>query len=167
MKTENLLLVGLAAIFLLDSTTGQSNEQPGKYPNPGGKSRGLRNNNPGNIKETGTSWKGQIKPTNDPPFAQFQNMVFGTRAMIILIKRTYRNLGVTTIRKIIERYAPEIENPTGNYIRFVSQKTGIDPDAVLSTESDYKKVIQSMANFENGVSGAIPDAIYFEAQKII
>lgn len=160
-ETQNLLLIagGLLAISLIKPTDAMAA--------PGGKSRGLRNNNPGNIKETGTSWKGQIKPSTDPPFAQFENLIWGTRAMIILIKRTYRNLGFNTIEKIINRYAPEIENPTGNYIRYVSQKTGINPGAVLSTEVDYKKVIQAMANFENGTTNAIPDDTYFKAQNLV
>ena len=89
--------------------------------------------------------------------------------MIILIKRTYRGYGLNTIRAIITRYAPPVENDTQAYIQTISQKTGLSPDRVLSTEDDYKKVIQAMAALENGVSvnAALPDNLYFEALNLI
>lgn len=172
MKQDNIILgLGALALFVLFSrkTTTPAVVTNGKYPNPSGRSRGLRNNNPGNLKETATNWQGQIKPSADPPFAQFSDPVWGARAMIILVKRTYRGYGLNTIQAIITRYAPPIENDTEAYIQTVSQKTGLSPNRVLSTEDDYKRVIQAMAAYENGVSvnSALPDTLYFEAQKLI
>lgn len=161
------LIGGAIALYYLFNQKGEG--MANTFPNAGGRSRGLRNNNPGNIKETGTAWKGQIRPSKDQPFAQFLDMRWGARAMIIIVKRTYRNRGLKTIRQIIETYAPPSENPTGAYINAVSRATGINADAVLSTESDYKKVIQAMAAFENGlpVSASLPDNVYFEALNLI
>ena len=164
---EILIVAGL--LFLIDKGNKTVQTMGKEYPNPEGKTRGLRNNNVGNIKETGTTWKGQIKPTGDKPFAQFQNPVWGVRAMIIIVKRTYRNLGLKTIRQIVSRYAPPIENLTESYINSVSRQTGIDPDRIISTESEYQKVIQAMAVHENGlpVTKVLPDLLYIEANNLI
>lgn len=172
MKQDNIILgLGALALFALLSrkTTSAPVVTNGKFPNPSGRSRGLRNNNPGNIKETATNWQGQIKPSADPPFAQFSDPVWGARAMIILVKRTYRGYGLNTIRAIITRYAPPSENDTEAYISAVVGKTGLSANRVLSTEDDYKRVIQSMASVENGVpvNAALPDTLYFEAKNLI
>jgi hypothetical protein len=172
MKQDNIILgLGALALFTLLSrkTTSAPVVTNGKFPNPSGRSRGLRNNNPGNIKETATNWQGQIKPSADPPFAQFSDPVWGARAMIILVKRTYRGYGLNTIRAIITRYAPPNENDTEAYISAVVGKTGLSANRVLSTEDDYKRVIQAMASVENGVpvNAALPDTLYFEAQNLI
>jgi len=159
------IIGGAFLLSLLSKKNGEPMQT--KYPNPGARSRGLKNNNPGNIKETGTNWQGQLKPSGDPPFAQFQEMVWGARAMIILIKRTYRNQGIKTIRTIINRYAPPVENWTDAYIEAVSRRTGINPDAVLSSEDDYKRVIQAMAIHETGAADALPNSLYFEANALI
>ena len=172
MKQDNIILgLGALALFVLFSrkTTTPAVVTNGKYPNPSGRSRGLRNNNPGNLKQTATNWQGQIKPSADPPFAQFSDPVWGARAMIILVKRTYRGYGLNTIRAIITRYAPPSENDTEAYISAVVGKTGLSANRVLSTEDDYKRVIQAMAAVENGVpvNAALPDTLYFEAQNLI
>lgn len=174
MKQENIIKLSLGALALFALFSRKATDAPvlsetGKYPNPSGRSRGLRNNNPGNLKQTATNWQGQVKPSGDPPFAQFSDAVWGARAMIILIKRTYRGYGLNTIRGIITRYAPPAENDTQAYIQTISQKTGLSPDRVLSTEDDYRKVIQAMAALENGVSvnAALPDNLYFEALNLI
>lgn len=156
----------LAGILLFNELSKANTVMDSSAPNPGGRSRGMRNNNPGNIKETGTNWKGQLKPTQDPPFAQFETMLYGTRAMIILVKRTYRNMGLNTIRGIVSRYAPPSENITDAYINAVSRRTGLDPDRILATEQDYKNVIQAMAYHENGFD-ALPDILYYQANRMI
>lgn len=154
---RNLILAGIAVYLYLLTKPEQTMPRD---------TRGLRNNNPGNIKETGTTWKGQVKPTTDPPFAQFETFVYGLRAMIVLVKRTYRNMGLNTIRGIVSRYAPPIENETQAYIASVSRRTGIDPDRILSTEDDYRKVIKAMAFHENGKE-VVTDFQYNEAIRLI
>lgn len=162
-------LIGILAALLLFDTFKKPSTMGTIYPNPNGKSRGMRNNNPGNIKETGTKWKGQIKPTGDQPFAQFIEPKWGVRAMIILIKRTYRNMGLVTIRQIISRYAPPSENITEAYINAVSKDAGMGADEVISYEDQYKRIIQAMAKHENGlpVSQVLPDSLYYTANNLI
>ena len=53
--------------------------------------RGLRNNNPLNIiKSEKINWQGEVKPSTDPNFAQFETMEYGLRAALCLL-RTYYN----------------------------------------------------------------------------
>ena len=44
--------------------------------------RGLRNNNPGNIRLSRTLWQGEIRPSQDRSFCQFRTMAYGYRALI-------------------------------------------------------------------------------------
>lgn len=37
-------------------------------------SRGLRNNNPGNIRNSSTVWIGEVTPSNDKSFKQFKSI---------------------------------------------------------------------------------------------
>ena len=51
--------------------------------------RGLRNNNPLNIvKSENINWQGEVKPSTDPNFAQFETLEYGLRAAFKLL-RTY------------------------------------------------------------------------------
>ena len=43
--------------------------------------RGMRNNNPLNIiKSEKINWQGEVKPSTDPNFAQFETLEYGLRA---------------------------------------------------------------------------------------
>ena len=81
--------------------------------------RGIRNNNPFNIVISNSKWVGKIPiaQNTDGRFEQFSEMEFGVRAGIKLIKIYYQK-GYKTVRQIITRYAPPIENQTEAYIRF-------------------------------------------------
>ncbi len=111
--------------------------------------RGVRNNNPGNIRVTSDRWVGQIPPSQatDPDFAQFRNYIFGVRAMIKLLNN-YIAAGYNTVAKIINRYAPPSENDTSAYINFVIQQTGLNPNQQISSVPYL--LIKAMATKENG-----------------
>jgi len=55
--------------------------------------RGLRNNNPGNIRLSRTVWQGEIRPSRDRSFCQFRTMAYGYRALIKLLQNYRRNNG--------------------------------------------------------------------------
>ncbi len=45
--------------------------------------RGMRNNNPLNIvKSEKINWQGEVKPSTDPNFAQFETLEYGLRAAL-------------------------------------------------------------------------------------
>ena len=110
--------------------------------------RGYRNNNPLNIRKTGERWQGQVVG-NDKEFCTFENLVYGWRAALIILMRTYRKRGLKTIKEIIEHWAPDNENDTEAYIRNVVKLTGIPQDKKLQM-ADYQPVVKAMARFENG-----------------
>ena len=70
--------------------------------------RGLRNNNPGNIKTDQTEWVG-LRPKDlqlDPVFFQFTAMRFGIRAMVRILKNYNRKHNINSVRGVSERWAP-------------------------------------------------------------
>jgi Asp-tRNA(Asn)/Glu-tRNA(Gln) amidotransferase A subunit family amidase len=50
-------------------------------------SRGLKNNNPGNIRISATKYLGEVQPSQDRSFKQFKEMRYGYRAMFVIINR--------------------------------------------------------------------------------
>lgn len=117
-------------------------------------SRGLRNCNPGNIRRSKVHYLGEVRPSQDIDFKQFESMAYGYRAMFVLLDSYRRRYALNTLRQMLNRYAPPSENFTEGYIRFVSQKTGILPDEELNTRSerDMVPIISAMSEIENGVS---------------
>lgn len=115
--------------------------------------RGLRNNNPLNIR-IGNNWLGERAPRDcdDPDFEQFVAMVYGLRAAFCIIRRYIRHYHRNTIRLIIRSWAPANENDTLNYIQLVSRETGIDPDAQILYEDKPTlcAIVRAMAHVEVG-----------------
>jgi hypothetical protein len=91
--------------------------------------RGLRNNNPLNIRRSADRWVGARAEQTDPSFVQFETMAYGYRAAWKTLEsywnhfhRMRQPFNVTTI---IHRWAPPTENDTQNYIRTVLRLTGL------------------------------------------
>jgi hypothetical protein len=119
-------------------------------------SRGLRNNNPLNIRHNADNFQGEIKPGTDKAFKQFQSATYGYRAAFVTLG-TYLARGKNTIEKIITAWAPASENNTAGYIGHVEQWSGVPRNKVLTAESgeDYVKIVIAMSRVENGVP-AVP-----------
>lgn len=116
------------------------------------KPRGIRNNNPLNIRLSKDKWVGRVALQSDPSFVQFVSMAYGCRAAFIILKRYIRKYGCDTIRKIITRWAPANENNTEAYIKRVSQDMMNDPDDSLSYNDQDRMVrlMMAMSKVENG-----------------
>ena len=110
--------------------------------------RGYRNNNPLNIRRNEIRWQGMVDG-DDKEFCTFVSPVYGWRAALIILMRTYRKRGWNTIQEIIAHWAPDNENDTAAYTRNMVRLTGIPPDRVLNM-ADYKPLAKAMARFENG-----------------
>ena len=86
--------------------------------------RGLRNNNPLNIRRGTSRWEGRRETVTDKEFEEFTTMAYGYRAAWKLME-TYRlrlmQEGKSyTLENIIHRWAPpEDHNDTTAYIRTV------------------------------------------------
>ena len=104
--------------------------------------RGLRNNNPLNIvKSLYNTWQGEIKPSRDKNFCQFETMAYGCRAALKLLRTYYEKYKCTTISKIVRRWAPETENNVLAYIRNVSRMTGIGATTPLPPMKEETKIV--------------------------
>lgn len=116
-------------------------------------SRGLANCNPGNIRRSSSRYRGEVRPSRDPDFKQFESIEWGYRAIFVTLNTYRRKYGLRTIREMISRWAPPVENHTGAYIRAVTARTGFSADAVLDTRSRQQMVplIAAMSEVENGV----------------
>ena len=97
--------------------------------------RGLRNNNPLNIRISTDKFVGEMRPSQDKAFKQFDTMAHGYRAAFRVLRTYINNYKCDTIRKIISRWAPETENHTLAYVMAVSSHSGIAPDAILSADN--------------------------------
>ena len=117
--------------------------------------RGIRNNNPLNIRRSKDKWKGMKALQSDAQFVQFESLEWGWRAAFYLLTRTYyHKYRLYTIRAIVTKWAPAIENNTKAYIANVSRLTGIDPDEPIGIPSDqparWIALGTAMAIQENG-----------------
>ena len=117
--------------------------------------RGLRNNNPLNIRRSGDKWQGLRVLQEDREFFQFSEMKWGWRAAFVILCRTYYGkYKLRTIRDIVSRWAPAKENNTPAYIRHVSDYTGIGPDRDLGDPqthpTNWLLIGYAMAVMENG-----------------
>ena len=106
--------------------------------------RGIRNNNPLNIRLSKDRWQGQIAPSlsgragGEASFCQFTSMMYGWRAAFRLLCHTYYGkYKLRTIRAIINRWAPPKENDTEVYIRRVTDRIGIGPDRELGDPATH------------------------------
>ena len=120
--------------------------------------RGIRNCNPGNIRNSKTKYLGEVRPSRDAAFKQFESLAWGYRAMFVLL-HTYSRNGYRTLRQMITRYAPPIENHTESYIAHVSRWAEVFPDAPLDTldPAVMISVVGAMSRMENGVPAVDSD----------
>ena len=120
--------------------------------------RGIRNNNPLNIRRSKDLWVGLRAQQTDSAFCQFESLEYGWRAAFYLLTRTYyHKYRLFTIRMIINKWAPPNENQTSKYIENVCRLTGIGPDEPIGIPSDqparWMMVGRAMAIQECGTEG--------------
>lgn len=122
--------------------------------------RGLRNNNPGNIRRNSDVFQGEVNPSRDQQFKQFKTMAHGYRAVFKILSNYYRNYKLDTIRKMIGRWAPENENNTSAYVSLVSSYAGIGPDDLISFDREQMiRIVAGMSKVENGRDAVMSDVI--------
>lgn len=97
--------------------------------------RGLRNNNPLNIRISGIAWRGKrpLSQNNDGAFEQFDTLRNGIRAGLINIKTYINKYHCNTPSLIIRRWAPASDgNDTEAYISKVTRITYIARSQVIN-----------------------------------
>lgn len=112
--------------------------------------RGIRNNNPLNIR-LGDNWQGLRQKQTDKAFCQFVSMEYGLRAAFVILFN-YLKKKVDTPEKIIKRWAPPTENKTDSYIEFVCSGGYLDRHArILKTDKQKLcRLVWAMAQYECG-----------------
>lgn len=138
--------------------------------------RGIRNNNPLNIRKGKVKWIGEVLHLEGVPverdFCQFESMEYGWRAAFILLRRYIKNYKCFTVRKIISRWAPENENYTETYIKYVASKVAEGADGIICYESPALLLVAAaMCEMENGVNYspfALPTSLnaFIEGKKM-
>lgn len=115
--------------------------------------RGERNNNPGNIDfNPDTHWQGLvgIEEGPEPRFCKFDCPENGIRA-IAKILETYHSRGLDTVRKMLVRWAPSIENDSAAYVADVAKRMNVGPDDVLTFSPDaLQHLVRAIIQHEEG-----------------
>ena len=121
--------------------------------------RGLRNNNPLNIRRNDTKWQGLAEVQQDAEFFTFVAPEWGYRAAIRTLQTYRRKYGLYTLREWIERWAPPVENDTEAYIQCVCRRTGMPPTARPNIENMVVmcSIVAAMSFMENGVPAVKAD----------
>lgn len=130
-------------------------------------SRGIRNNNPLNIRRSTDRWVGVSDEQTDKSFVQFKNMAYGYRAVWKILQSYYDHFCIQskpfTVRNIISRWAPPSENDTEMYIRQVLRISGIGgkenllPPNNASCYCRLRNLITAMTCVECGIPSAKVD----------
>ena len=117
------------------------------------KARGLRNNNPGNLRASDRySWQGQVGVDADG-FVIFDRWQAGMRALMINLRNQQNIHGLDTVADIITKYAPPSENDTAAYIGAVSNALGVTPGQRISLRDPavLSAFAQAVTRHENGL----------------
>lgn len=178
-KTGKYIVATLGAILAYNLLRGQS-APGGIWPDESfldadcNTPRGIRNNNPGNLKVSSSPWLGKLPYEANQDydcrsgrvtrtFEQFSQYKYGIRALIKLLENYMQVKGLRTISQIINRYAPSTENNPVTYIQFVSNYTGYSPNWPLSPSRETLRALsRAIARHENGME-AISDAQFAAA----
>lgn len=114
--------------------------------------RGIRNNNPGNIRH-GDKWQGLADKQTDAAFCVFKAPEWGIRALVKILRNYQTKHGLKTVESIINRFAPQIENDTSSYILSVCQVLNVKPRDVIDVFEPgiMINLLKAVIRHENGI----------------
>lgn len=121
-----------------------------------GMPRGLRNNNPGNIRNSQSNdWLGEVdaKEKKDFAFEEFKEIKYGYRALLKLLRNYRINCGCITISDFIERWAPRDENDTASYKKAVCMDMQVPNTFVpdIDDKGTMCALAAAISKVENGI----------------
>ena len=140
-------------------------------------SRGIRNNNPLNIRRSADNWQGAREEQTDQSFVQFKSMAYGYRAAWKTLQSYYNRFRMQnrtfTVRNIILRWAPPKENNTDNYIKSVLKMSGIGgkenllPPENVDSYGRLSKMMAAMTCMECGIRmNQVDEEAIFQGYKL-
>ena len=129
--------------------------------------RGLRNNNPLNIRHSADRWQGARVEQTDKSFVQFSTMAYGYRAGWKTLEtywNHFRREGKPfNVKNIVARWAPPAENNTTAYLHTVLTLTSLggnehlpQPSRGVDTER-LERLLTAMTTVECGTPYAEVD----------
>ena len=136
-----------------------------------GQTRGEANSNPGNIDRTQprTPWQGRVPDAEltDPRFEQFVHPKWGLRAIAGTLIAYRDKHGLDTVRGLINRWAPPVENQTDAYVFEVCTRASCGPDDKLDLEhyATMRGLVVGIVIQENGRQ-PYPEALLAEGMKL-
>lgn len=124
--------------------------------------RGLRNNNPGNIRNSDAAgWKGEVSQSDkkDSVFEEFEDMPHGYRALLRLLQNYRRIYNVRTMSDFISRWAPRTENNTTGYLERVCKEMNVAPAYVpdVNDKETMCRLAAAISQVENAVPAVMAD----------
>ena len=114
--------------------------------------RGLRNRNPGNLRRSAERFRGGVVPSRDAAVKEFERLEWGYRALFVVLDTYRRRHGLRRLEEFIARWAPPAENDTAAYLRAVTARTGLAPDAEIDTRDrpTMTALAAAITRVENG-----------------
>lgn len=115
--------------------------------------RGERNCNPCNIR-LGTDWEGCVPADyqTDKSFIQFTDVKYGIRAAAVILLNYQKIHKLDTIRQMIFRWAPPVENEAEAYSNDVAKDCGVNANEVYSLTYSHNlfNIVKAIIKHENG-----------------
>lgn len=118
--------------------------------------RGVRNNNPGNIDRTSVVWQGEDRSAaalaQERRFCVFTTPEAGFRALAKTLLTYQRKHGLRTVKEIIDRWAPPVENNTASYVRAVADEVGVGGSEIIRLDRQVTlfRLARAITRHENG-----------------
>lgn len=115
--------------------------------------RGLRNNNPLNIRKSNTPWQGKKINGTDKDFEQFVSLEYGIRAAMVNIRTYLKRDRLQNICQIIAKWAPSSDgNNVEAYINAVCRKATITRAQIIkyNDKNTICRIVWAMAYVECG-----------------
>lgn len=113
-------------------------------------SRGLRNNNPLNLRPYGFTYQGQTG-TDNAGHAIFTDVVFGIRAGVLELYTDYFIHGLKTFAAIVHDFAPSSDgNNEAAYVSALKKATGIGSGDIELSGSNIEKILKAFIGVEIG-----------------
>lgn len=141
------------------------------------KPRGIRNNNPGNIR-VGDPWQGLAERDQmteaqkaETEFCVFADPTWGIRAIARLLVNYQDRYGLNTVRGIIDRWAPPVENDTRAYQASVAGQIGVGVSDQINVHQyvTMAPLVRAIILHENGrqpyTSGQIDEGLRLAGVK--
>jgi len=117
----------------------------------GNLARGIRNNNPLNLRKTNINWEGKISG-KDKSFETFITPEYGIRAGAKILINYQELYNLNTVNQVINRFAPASENDTKSYIDHIANELEVGPNDPIIVKDNLFKIIKTMIKHENGIN---------------